>query len=91
MKEKVIHSRLIKIGNSQGVRLPKTLLEMSGIKDEIAIIIDNGQIIIRGEERKKNRIGWEKSFQEMTEENQDQILDKETISTSSWDELEWEW
>ncbi len=91
MKEKVIHSRLIKIGNSQGVRLPQTLLKMSGIKDEIAIFTENGQIIIRGEESQKNRIGWEKSFQEMTEENHDQILDKETISTSSWDELEWEW
>lgn len=91
MKQKVIHSRLVKIGNSKGVRLPKTLLEMSGIKDEIQIFIDNGQIIICPLEKNNPRLGWQKSFQEMAQENHDQILDQEIVSTSSWDDLEWEW
>jgi len=30
-----IRTRIIKIGNSQGIRIPKTLLEQSGIQTEV--------------------------------------------------------
>ncbi len=91
MTENIIHSRIIKIGNSQGVKLPKKLLEISGIKDQIAIFIDNGKIIIRADKTNETRLGWAKSFQEMAEDGDEQILDMEVINTSSWDEQEWEW
>ena len=89
MTESAIFSRLIKIGNSQGVRLPKTLLEASGITGPIEILLDKGQIIIRPVHEQVRREGWSKSFQEMAANKDDQLLDME-IETS-WDEQEWEW
>ena len=40
MTENAIVSHLIKIGNSQGVRLPKTWLEASGITGAIEIQLE---------------------------------------------------
>ncbi|AFZ53312.1 AbrB/MazE/SpoVT family DNA-binding domain-containing protein [Cyanobacterium aponinum] len=91
MIENTIHTRLVKIGNSQGVRLPKTLLEIAKIKDQIDLSIEDGTIIIRASEENKVRLNWAKSFQEMASENDDQLLDSDTQTLSYWDEQEWEW
>ena len=37
---------IIKIGNSKGVRIPKALLEISGIDGEVELSLRNGSIII---------------------------------------------
>ena len=91
MTENAIFSRLIKIGNSQGVRLPKTWLEASGITGPIEILLDKGQIIIRPVHEQVRREGWSKSFQEMAANNDDQLLDADIEIETSWDEQEWEW
>lgn len=63
---------IIKIGNSKGFRLSKTLLEKYKIKDKVELILEKGQIIIRPvlEPRK----GWDSSFKEMHEKGDDQLL-----------------
>jgi len=63
---------VIKIGNSKGFRLNKTLLEKYKIKDKVELILEKGQIIIRPviEPRK----GWDSSFKEMHEKEDDQLL-----------------
>ena len=85
----MFRSHIIKIGNSQGVRLPKNLLQNSGIEDEIYLSSENGKIIITPV--LKNRINWDKAFQEMAENDDDQLLDINQSSTSTWGEQEWEW
>jgi antitoxin MazE len=85
----MFRSHIIKIGNSQGVRLPKNLLQHSGIEDEIYLSSENGKIIITPV--LKNRTNWDKAFQEMAENGDDQLLDINQSSTSTWDEQEWEW
>ena len=85
----MFRSHIIKIGNSQGVRLPKNLLQNSGIENEIYLSSENGKIIITPV--LKNRINWDKAFQEMAENGDDQLLDINQCSTSTWDEQEWEW
>ncbi len=91
MIENTIHTRLVKIGNSQGVRIPKTLLEISKIKDKIDLSIEDGKIIISASEKNKVRLNWAKSFQEMASQNDDELLDSELETFSNWDEQEWEW
>jgi len=81
-------TRIIQIGNSQGVRIPKILLEQSGLSDEVDLKMNNGEIVIKP--AKKNRAGWEEAFRKMAEKGDDRLLDAETLSTqSSWDDEEW--
>ena len=42
-----IRTRIIKIGNSQGVRIPKLLLEQSGIHTEVEIALEGDHLTIR--------------------------------------------
>ncbi len=83
----VIKTRIVKIGNSQGVRIPKLLLEQSGIHAEVEIEVHGDHLIVRAAPRL--RVGWEAAFVAMAEQNDDVLLDD--VSTTDWDQLEWEW
>ena len=63
---------LIKIGNSKGFRLSKTLIEKYGIKDKVELILEKGYIILKP--ISKPRKGWEKAFKEMSKNGDDQLL-----------------
>ena len=63
---------LIKIGNSKGIRLSKTLIEKYNLRDTVELILEKGQIIIKPSS--KPRKGWEKAFKEMAEKGDDQLL-----------------
>ncbi len=83
-------TRIVKIGNSQGIRIPKILIEQSGLKEEVDLEVENNQIVIRP--IRKIREGWDHAFQLMAEKGDDQLLDKDAgINQSSWDSQEWEW
>lgn len=68
-------SRIVRIGNSQGVRIPKPLLEQSGLSDEVEIEAHEGTIIIR--RATKRRRGWSAAFARMAEAGDDSLLDAE--------------
>jgi len=38
-------TKVIKIGNSRGIRIPKSLIDESGLKSEVEIEVNDGQII----------------------------------------------
>ena len=82
-----IRTRIIKIGNSQGVRIPKILLEQSGIHAEVEIEVMGEVLIIRTASR--SRSGWEEAFAAMASQHDDVLLDE--VSTTDWDLVEWEW
>jgi antitoxin MazE len=80
-------ARVIKIGNSKGIRLPKAILEQVGLGEEVVLEASRGALVIRP--ASKPRATWGASFQEMAKHGDDRLLDIE-ISGSSWDK-EWEW
>lgn len=41
-----MRSKLVKIGNSRGVRIPKALLDEAGLEDELDIRVVDGEIRI---------------------------------------------
>lgn len=41
-----MRTRLVRIGNSRGVRLPKPLLEQAGLTDEVELRITPGAVVI---------------------------------------------
>ncbi len=75
---------IIKIGNSKGFRLTKTILERYNITDKIELILEKGQIILRpiSEPRK----GWDKAFQQMHENGDDQLLMNDVFEDENFDE-----
>lgn len=87
MTSEHIPTRIIKIGNSQGVRIPKAILALSGIEDSAEMSVEDGAIVIRP--RTPVRAGWEESFAAMNAAGDDQLLDVET--TTEWDDDEWQW
>ena len=84
-----MRARVVKIGNSQGIRIPKPLLEQTGIMGEVELEVDQNQIIIRP--ILNPRAGWDDAFVSMAEENDDVLIDGEEGITHSWDEEEWQW
>ena len=82
-----IRTRIVKIGNSQGIRIPKPLLEQSGICTEVEIEVQDNRLIIRAAPR--SRGGWDEAFAAMAELHDDVLLDD--VNTTEWDRLEWEW
>jgi len=86
----VMKTKIIRIGNSQGVRIPKPLIEESGITEEIEMTLRGNEIVIRSAET--TRKDWETSFKKMAEQGDDALLDqKEIEKPSDWDEVEWKW
>lgn len=82
-------TRIVSIGNSQGVRIPKLLLEEAGLEGEVDLTVDDGAIVIR--KGATARQGWREAFAAMAEHGDDALLDAEAASTSAWDDEEWEW
>lgn len=41
-----INSKLVRIGNSRGIRIPQLALELSGINENVEIIVQPGEISI---------------------------------------------
>ncbi len=81
-------ARLIKIGNSQGLRIPKPILDQTGIMDDVEIELEENKIIIRPV--KNVRAGWDAAFKMMGERSDDEPIVDDQIS-HSWDEEEWQW
>ena len=84
-----MRARIVKIGNSQGIRIPKPLLEQLKINEDVDIEIENNQIIIRPVSNP--RAGWNEAFQKMAENGDDVLIEGEPTITHSWDEAEWQW
>jgi antitoxin MazE len=81
-------TRIVRIGNSQGVRIPKSLLEQTGLADEVELEVRDSTIIIKPAGRP--RVGWDDAFSKMAEHSDDELLDP-AIADSEWDNSEWTW
>ena len=82
-------TRIIKIGNSQGVRIPKLYLKQTGLAEEVELEVQDSEIVIRSAEHPRQN--WAEAFREMAEQGDGKLLDEGSINQSSWDETEWRW
>jgi len=86
----ITRTHIIKIGNSQGIRIPRLLLEQSGLHGEVELVLESEQLVIRP--ISNPRAGWEEQFRLMAERGDDVLLDLESaVSLTHWDEDEWTW
>jgi antitoxin MazE len=79
---------IVRIGNSQGIRIPKPLLEIAGLQGEVDLSAKHGLLLVRP--ACKPRAGWAEAFQEMARHGDDSLID-DAPGLSQWDEKEWEW
>jgi antitoxin MazE len=81
-------ARIIRIGNSQGIRIPKPLLEQSGLGEDVELEVMANQIVIRAASHARE--GWAKTFEAMAKKGDDALLDADVLPTE-WDEEDWTW
>ena len=82
-------TNIVRLGNSRGIRIPKPLLEQTGLNGEVEITAEQDALVIRA--ARKPREGWDAQFREMARRGDDTLLDDVAPSQSAWDEEEWEW
>lgn len=80
-------AKIIDVGNSKGVRLPKSIIEQLGLKGEVELKATKDALIIRASHGA--RFDWAKAFHSMAKAGDDSLLDNDL--TTDWDDKEWEW
>jgi antitoxin MazE len=83
----LIRSKVVKIGNSRGIRIPRTILEQAGLTDEVEMKVEGNKLIIQAS--RHPRQDWEERFADMAEQGDDKLLDE--TPSSQWDDEEWTW
>jgi antitoxin MazE len=84
-----MRASIVRIGNSQGIRIPKVVLEQTRLHGEVELEVKDRKIVIGPV--KKPRQDWDRQFKLMAERGDDKLLDSEVVSLTSFDEEEWEW
>jgi antitoxin MazE len=85
LTETTMRTKLVKIGNSQGVRIPRALIEEAGLEGDLDLSLEYGSIVLRRAGHPRD--GWAGDMKRMHEAGDDVM---ETVG-SEWDEQEWEW
>lgn len=82
-------TNIVRIGNSKGIRLPKSVLEQCRFKDAVEIEVEGNVLTIRPVYTP--RLGWSEAFSDMARQKDDKLLDDDTLPASEWDRSEWRW
>ena len=80
-------AQIIQIGNSQGIRIPKTLLEETKISGEVELEACPDGILIRN--INKPRSDWDERFKSASEVDDDRSAD--LPAPSSFQRRDWQW
>ena len=80
----MVRAKLVKIGNSRGIRIAKPLLEVAGLADEVEIEAAPGVLTIRPTAHP--RAGWAEAAAAF---DPDGLLDE--MGSTRFDEEEWSW
>ncbi len=80
-------ARVVQIGNSRGIRLPKAVIDQAHLSDEVQIDVEPNRIIIRSAHAPRE--GWKRAFRLMAERGDDVLTEPESLT--SFDDEEWTW
>lgn len=80
-------ARLVRIGNSRGVRLPKAVIEQARLTDEVELEVRGATVVIAA--AKRPREGWAEAARELHASGGDRLLDPAT--PTAFEETEWQW
>ena len=80
-------TKIVRIGNSRGVRIPKPLLEEAGLEEQVQLRVVEGGIMIESE--RAPRAGWAEAAALANDRGDDALLD--VAIPTRFDDAEWEW
>jgi antitoxin MazE len=80
--------KLISIGNSRGIRIPRSIIEECGFGDRIEMRLGQGEVVLAPV--RTLREGWNAAFERMAAAGDDAPLVTERLD-QDWDREEWEW
>ena len=81
-----VKARIVAIGNSQGVRSPKPLLEQAGLEGDVELHAEDGRIVIAA--ARTPRAGWAEAAAVMHERGEDGLIE---TPAPAFDDEEWQW
>ena len=73
-----IKTRLIRRGNSCGIRVPKLLLDRTALPDEVELRAEPGRIVVSAVSRPRS--GWAAKARAMRARGEDVLLDDKMFS-----------
>jgi antitoxin MazE len=80
-------SRIVRIGNSRGIRVPKALLEQAELPEEVELHAEPGRLIVSAARRP--RAGWAEAAASMRRTDDDRLLDRPV--PTRFDLEDWRW
>lgn len=82
-------AQIVRIGNSQGVRIPKILLNESNLEKDVELEVCDEGILIRP--ARNPRQNWDAAFRQMAEDGADEQVLDDSAARSSFEKEEWRW
>jgi antitoxin MazE len=82
-------AKIVRIGNSRGLRIPKPLLEEAGLEGDVEMHVEGHRLVVTPADRP--RAGWDEAFEEMSRAGDDVLLDGDVVVPTQWEEDGWEW
>lgn len=78
-----MRAQLVRIGNSQGVRLPKVIIEQAGLGPNLEVAVEDGAVIIRASGKKRR--GWAEDAKACRAKAEDHLGEWDTtIADGEW-------
>lgn len=82
-------TKIVPIGNSRGIRIPKAMLEHCGFGEEVELHARNGALVLRPV--KATRTGWAEAFGRMAAAGDDRLVQEDAPTATQFDAEEWKW
>jgi antitoxin MazE len=82
-------TKIVQIGNSRGIRIPKSLLHQCHLDGPVEVDVQGNQLVVRSASRPRS--GWDEAFRVMHRTGDDRLLDRGRSAPSGWDRDEWRW
>ena len=79
-------AKVIKVGNSKGIRIPSALLKKCNIYNQVELYIQGDNIVIKPIHQVRN--GWDESFKNMHKNGDDKLIMNDQIDSEM---VDWEW
>jgi antitoxin MazE len=93
---KRLTAKLVRIGNSRGIRLPKSVIEEANLGDEVELIVGDHEVLLKS--TRDPRAGWDEAFKKALAKMGPGALERERAEWTDWqnmandfDEREWTW
>lgn len=79
-------AKLVRIGNSRGIRLPKPMIEQAGLEENVELEVQEGVILIRSVTA--TRAGWAKAAAVLAATGSTPL---DPVVETEFDRDEWSW